>query len=95
MNDLYIWAGIAAAVIVLAWLLWPQKTMTEALQEVKAEEKAATPVAAVNDQITDAVTQTAPVKKPRAKKPTTPKVASKKAPAKKAAPKKAVKKGRK
>ena len=91
MNDLYIWAGIAAAVIVLAWLLWPQKTMTEALQEVKAEEKTATPVAAVDDQITDAVTQTAPVKKPRAKKPAAPKKpAAKKAPAKKA-----VRKGRK
>ena len=91
MNDLYIWAGIAAAFVVLAWLLWPQKTMTEALQEAKAEEKAVTPVAAVNDQITDAVTQAAPAKKTRAKKPAAPKkTAAKKAPAKKA-----VRKGRK
>jgi len=91
MNDLYIWGGLIVAVIGLAWLLWPQKTMTEALQEAKAEEKAVTPVAAVNDQITDAVTQTAPVKKTRAKKPAAPKkTAAKKAPAKKA-----VRKGRK
>jgi len=91
MNDLYIWAGIAAAVVVLAWLLWPQKTVTEALEEVKAEEKTAAPVAAVNDQITDAVTQATPVKKTRAKKPAAPrKTVAKKAPAKKA-----VRKGRK
>jgi hypothetical protein len=97
MNDTVVWGLIGVGFALLAWIWWPKKKFTEALEEVKAEEAAA-PVAAVNDQITDAVTQAAPAKKTRAKKPATPKVASKKAPAKttkKAAPKKAVKKGRK
>ena len=38
MNDLYIWAGIAAAVVVLAWLLWPVKAKTV---EANTEEPAA------------------------------------------------------
>ena len=94
MNDTVVWGLIGIGVLLLAWMWWPKKTVTETLEEVKAEEAAAP----VNPQITDAVTQAAPAKKTRAKKPATPKVASKKAPAKttkKAAPKKAVKKGRK
>ena len=94
MNDTVVWGLIGLGVLLLAWMWWPKKTVTETLEEVKAEEAAAP----VNPQITDAVTQAAPAKKTRAKKPATPKVASKKAPAKttkKAAPKKAVKKGRK
>jgi hypothetical protein len=93
MNDTVVWGLIGLGVLLLGWLWWPKKTVTETLEEVKAEEKIA-PVAAVNDQITDAVTNTA--KKTRAKKTAAPKkTAAKKAPAKKAAPKKAVKKGRK
>jgi hypothetical protein len=92
MNDTVVWGLIGLGVLLLGWLWWPKKTVTETLEEVKAEEKAAP----VNPQITDAVTQTAPAKKTRAKKPAAPKkTAAKKAPAKKAAPKKAVKKGRK
>lgn len=92
MNDTVIWGLIGLGVLLLAWMWWPKKTVTETLEEVKAEEKAAP----VNPQITDAVTQAAPAKKTRAKKPAAPKKAApKKAPAKKAAPKKAVKKGRK
>jgi len=93
MNDTVVWGLIGVGFALLAWIWWPKKKFTEALEEVKAEEAAApAPV--------EAAAPVAPVVKKTAapKKPAAPKVASKKAPAKttkKAAPKKAVKKGRK
>jgi outer membrane biosynthesis protein TonB len=93
MNDTVVWGLVGLGVLLLAWMWWPKKTVTETLEEVKAEEAA--PPAPV-----EATAPVAPVVKKRAapKKPATPKVASKKAPAKttkKAAPKKAAVKGRK
>jgi len=86
MNELYIWGGLIAAALIIGWWAWPKKE--KVAEEVKTEPAPSAPVvAAVNDQITDAVTQTAPVKKPRAKKPVAPKTTAakaKKAPAKKA-----------
>jgi hypothetical protein len=92
MNDTFAWGLIGVGFALLAWIWWPKKKFTEALEEVKAEEAAApAPVETVA-----AAPVAAPAKKKAApKKPATPKVASKKAPVKKAAPKKAVKKGRK
>ena len=74
MNDMYIWGGIIAAVVVLAWLWWPKKEEPAKLDEAKEEPKVDPVAAPVNPQITDAVTQakpkktTAPVKKAPAKK---------------------------
>jgi len=85
MNELYIWGGLIAAALIIGWWAWPKKE--KVAEEVKTEPAPSAPTVAVNDQITDAVTQTAPVKKPRAKKPVAPKTTAakaKKAPAKKA-----------
>jgi len=83
MNDAIIFCSIAAIVLFLGWLWWPK---SEKVEE-KKEEAPAPPVepvvapAPVESQITDAVTQAAPVvsaavptttaKKPRATKKTT------------------------
>jgi hypothetical protein len=87
-DENVIWAGIAVCAAVLAWIWWPKKKVTEALEEAAA----ATPEPVkVEPQITDAVTQApakkakkAPAKKAPVKKPAAPK----KAPAKKAVAKK-------
>ena len=83
---------VIAAVAALAWIWWPKKKVSEALEEAKNDEPTVAVNVSVNPQITDSVTQAAPAKKKApAKKAAAPKkttVAKKTAAPKKAKSKK-------
>lgn len=106
-NEMIVWGLIAAGVLLLAWGLWPKKSVTEALEEVKEAEKKPEPVVEIKPApvpslepvvaeapVNPQITDAVTQAKPKKTAPVK-KAPAKKAPAKKAPVKKVAKKGRK
>ena len=69
MNDMYVWGGLALAILIFGWLVWPKDEKPAQLDPVKSEPpapepvKEETPVAAKTTKKTTAPKKTPPVKK--------------------------------